>query len=91
MNETTAHIVVSGLVQGVGFRYFVSRNAVQLGVTGFVRNLPDGRVEILACGAQGAIADLVAALRVGPRASRVTDVALDWVPSTESFDNFEVR
>jgi acylphosphatase len=91
MNDASAHIVVSGLVQGVGYRYFTARNAEGLGVTGFVRNLPDGRVEIFANGERGRISDFVAVLKVGPRASRVTDVALDWVASKETFDRFEVR
>jgi acylphosphatase len=91
MNDSSAHIVVSGLVQGVGYRYFVSRRAEELGLTGYVRNLPDGRVEIHACGDKGRIADLVAVLRVGPRASGVRDVAIEWVKSGEAFDRFEIR
>jgi acylphosphatase len=91
MNGRCAHIVVSGLVQGVGYRYFALRRAEKLGVTGYARNLPDGRVEILACGAEGLIADFVAILRVGPAASSVGDVAVEWVKPGEIFDRFEIR
>ena len=91
MSDTAAHIVVSGLVQGVGYRWFASRNAEELGITGFVRNLPDGRVEVLACGDRGRISDLVALLRVGPRSSQVRDLALDWVTPDHAYSGFEVR
>jgi acylphosphatase len=91
MNDPAAHIIVSGLVQGVGYRYFASRKADELGVTGFVRNIPDGRVEIVARGDRGLIAELVALLKVGPRAARVRDVAVNWIDSGERFDRFEVR
>ena len=91
MGDSAAHIVVSGLVQGVGFRYLTSRRADELELTGYVRNLPDGRVEILARGDRGRIADLVALLRVGPRSASVREVAVEWVTPTEQFDRFEVR
>ncbi|HLF13836.1 MAG TPA: acylphosphatase [Bacteroidota bacterium] len=86
-----AHIIVSGLVQGVGYRFFVSSKAEDLGLTGYVRNLPDGNVEILAMGPRGLIGELVAALKIGPRASRVRGVSLDWVTPAEEFDRFEIR
>jgi acylphosphatase len=91
MNGRGAHIVVSGLVQGVGYRYFASRGAQRLGVTGYARNLPDGRVEVLACGAEGTIADFVALLRVGPAASSVRAVAVEWMKTDEHFNRFEIR
>jgi acylphosphatase len=91
MNGSCAHIVVSGLVQGVGYRYFASRRAERLGLTGYARNLPDGRVEILACGAEGLIADFVNLLRIGPPASDVRDVAVRWVKQGETYDRFEIR
>jgi acylphosphatase len=91
MNGSCAHIVVSGLVQGVGYRYFASRRAEKLGLTGYARNLPDGRVEILACGEDGLIAEFVKLLGVGPAASSVRDIALEWVKPGETFDRFEIR
>jgi len=69
--------VVSGRVQGVYFRAATREQAVRLGVTGHVRNLPDGRVEVLACGAPGAVAALRDWLRSGPPMARVSGVACD--------------
>jgi acylphosphatase len=66
--------LVSGVVQGVGFRYFVLRRATSLGLAGWTRNLPDGRVEVVAKGESGDLAALEEALRQGPRHSRVADV-----------------
>ncbi len=73
-----ARILVSGHVQGVGFRYFTARHARRLGLGGFVQNLPDGRVEVVAQGARGALEQLVAALRQGPPGAAVRDVRVDW-------------
>ena len=66
--------VVSGRVQGVGFRWFVLRNAEALGVAGWARNRPDGRVEVVARGAAAAIEELDGLLRLGPRLARVDSV-----------------
>jgi acylphosphatase len=65
---------VEGRVQGVGYRYFVQREADALKVTGFVRNMPDGSVEVVAEGAEGALATLEARLREGPSFARVASV-----------------
>jgi acylphosphatase len=66
--------LVHGRVQGVGYRYFVLRQAERLGVSGFVRNLPDGRVEVMAEGDDGALGDLEQSLREGPSFCAVTEV-----------------
>jgi acylphosphatase len=65
--EVAVRWVISGRVQGVGFRWFTLRRAQALGLTGWVSNLPDGRVEVVAKGPSEAIADLEAALREGPQ------------------------
>jgi len=65
---------VSGRVQGVYFRGATQRRAEELGVTGYARNLPDGRVEVLACGAADAVASLCEWLWEGPPSARVTAV-----------------
>ena len=67
--------VVDGMVQGVGFRYFVRRKALELGLSGSVRNLPDGRVEVVASGASESTDQLEAALWRGPSLARVTNVS----------------
>ncbi|HMK29884.1 MAG TPA: acylphosphatase [Terriglobales bacterium] len=66
--------VVRGRVQGVGFRWFVEREAQALGIAGWVRNNPDSSVEVLAVGTREQIAVLRKKLREGPRAARVDDV-----------------
>lgn len=66
--------LVAGHVQGVGFRYFVQRTATALGLTGWVRNLPDGRVEVLGQGEAAALAELGRALARGPQRAIVTGV-----------------
>ena len=66
--------VVRGRVQGVGFRWFVEREAHMLGIAGWVRNRPDGSVEVLAMGSRDQLVGLRARLRQGPRAARVDEV-----------------
>ena len=72
----TRRYVVSGRVQGVGFRWFVEREAATLGITGWVRNRDDGRVEVMATGTREQLRALDARLREGPRAARVDEVAV---------------
>jgi acylphosphatase len=67
--------VVSGKVQGVGFRWFVRQEARRLGVSGWVRNLPDGRVELVAGGPHLQVRRLLEHVRVGPQASQVDSVS----------------
>ena len=70
----TVRFTVSGRVQGVGFRWFVMREATRLDLAGYVRNLPDGTVEVVAQGSVAALATLESALRHGPPAARVQGV-----------------
>jgi len=89
--ELCAHIIVSGLVQGVGFRYFVCRQATKLGLTGYVRNLYDGNVQIIANGERSVLEEFVKTVRVGPRAAQVRDFSVDWQPADEVCRGFEIR
>jgi len=70
----TRRFTVTGHVQGVGFRWFVARHARSLGLSGYARNLEDGRVEVLASGEEPALARLEELLRSGPANARVTGV-----------------
>jgi acylphosphatase len=70
----TRRFVVRGRVQGVGFRWFVEREAYTLGIAGWVRNNADGSVEVLAMGTRDQLMNLRSRLRQGPRAARVDDV-----------------
>ena len=82
--------LVRGSVQGVGFRYFVHDKATSLGVTGWVRNLDDGAVEVYAIGSPDRLSDLAAALHVGPRMANVRSVE-EREEAVESLSGFSVR
>ena len=90
-NVTAVHLFVSGLVQGVGFRDFTRREARRVGVVGWVRNLPDGRVEVWAEGPPSAIAAFVEQVRRGPRAARVTEVQEQPASPSGAWTDFEIR
>ncbi len=83
--------VVRGRVQGIGFRDYVLTRAGFLGLTGYVRNLPDGRsVEIVAEGARPDLEQLLDYLREGPRISRIDAVDAEWREATGAYDRFGV-
>ncbi|MBN2149387.1 MAG: acylphosphatase [Anaerolineales bacterium] len=90
-NNTRLHAVVSGRVQGVSFRYFVSEQAQRIGVKGWVRNRWQGTVEVMAEGTEYELKILLDALRQGPPAARVDDVDYEWLPGTGEFSSFWVR
>lgn len=84
--------VVEGVVQGVGFRWFVVRRAQQVGLAGWVRNVPDGRVELVAEGPASSLDALAVALTEGPPHAQVTQVVRTAVRADEVFPQpFEVR
>lgn len=82
---------VSGRVQGVGFRFFVQREATRLGLCGWVRNTADGDVELVARGSRQALGELVKALWEGPALARVHNVAVTWEEPDPGLKRFEVR
>jgi acylphosphatase len=77
------HYLVKGRVQGVGFRWFVQREAAELGLRGWVRNTDDGHVEIIAAGEPNVLAELTAELHKGSRGSRVDAVVEHELAETE--------
>ncbi|HEX4750008.1 MAG TPA: acylphosphatase [Bryobacteraceae bacterium] len=81
---------VSGTVQGVGFRFFVQDKARELGLTGWTRNLGDGRVEVYAIGSEKNLNELAAALHVGPRMADVRHVE-QRDEALEKLSGFDVR
>jgi acylphosphatase len=85
------HVIVHGRVQGVNFRASTIRKSASLGVTGWVRNLRDGTVEVTAEGQEQDLNALIAFLREGPPAANVTNVDTRWKPATGEFDEFQVR
>lgn len=85
------HAVVKGSVQGVGFRYWVQREAWLAGLSGWVRNLPDGSVECVAEGPRPSLEDLASRLAQGPQMASVNDVHLDWDQPVGDEQGFEIR
>ena len=86
----TIDITVSGRVQAVGFRAFTRRNAIMLGVRGFVENLDDGRVHAILEGDDHQVEKLIELVRQGPRMSKVRDIRVK--PANRvGFTNFDVR
>ena len=85
------HAIIDGSVQGVGFRMFVLEHAQSLGLTGWVRNTYDGRVEVTAEGQPTQVERFIEKLRLGPRSAFVTEVEKEFRPATGEFTTFEVR
>ncbi len=90
-DRVRARLVVSGRVQGVAYRQSTVDEARRLGVAGWVRNLPDGRVEALAEGERRAVEALAAWCRRGPRLARVDDVQLSWEAARDDLTGFDIR
>ena len=89
--QVRVHVVVSGLVQGVGYRYFVYNKAMSLTLTGYVRNLFSGDVEIEAEGDRSLVEEFMKQIKVGPRAAHVADMKIEWIKCTETHSGFEVQ
>lgn len=84
------HCIVSGRVQMVLYRDFAQRKARGLGLAGYVKNLPEGTVEVMAQGEHEALESLVAQLQRGPMFSRVDDVHVVWHEPRERFEGFRI-
>lgn len=91
MSHVRVHCRIHGRVQGVYFRAATQHQAQQLGLTGWVRNCPDGTVELLAEGEQADVQDLVVWCHHGPTAARVTHVQVDWDEASRNLPPFEIR
>jgi len=85
------HIWVKGVVQGVGFRFFTVREARGLGISGWVRNTPDGSVEIAAEGEEWQLKEFTGSVKVGPSHSSVTGIEVKEEEYQNEFNGFEVR
>jgi acylphosphatase len=86
-----ATIIVDGVVQGVGFRYFVLRNANALGLKGYTKNLFTGEVLTEVEGEEGMIHELIKKLKVGPSHAYVKNCKVEWKEFQNEFKDFEVR
>ena len=86
----TVNIKITGKVQGVGFRYFVLRQAQELSINGWVSNKPNGDVGALAQGEKADLERFIAKVKQGPSFSRVDDVILNWEDGQENYTSFEI-
>lgn len=86
----SAHVFIKGRVQGVGFRHFTRVNSRKVGVNGWVKNLPDGRVEAVFEGAEEDVETMIERCKEGPRSARVRDIDVEWEETSGEFDSFQV-
>jgi len=89
-DKARAHIFVSGRVQGVGFRWSVLNKARQFGIKGWVRNLPDGRVEAVFEGNKEIVEKIISWTKEGPYFAKVEKVDVQWENYTGEFEDFTV-
>jgi acylphosphatase len=90
-NQVFRRYLVSGRVQGVGFRWFVEREARLIGVGGWVRNLDDGAVEVLASGTNAQLGSLYEKLKEGPRAARIDEVEVEDAAPFTGYTTFQIE
>ncbi len=88
--DSCVRIIVTGVVQGVGFRWFVEESALGLGLTGWVKNRLDGSVELEAEGYKNMLNELIKVLHIGPRASTVKGVNVEWKPYEKKYNSFKI-
>ena len=89
--EVRAEILVNGLVQGVGYRYFVLREAKRLDLNGYTENLFSGEVLTVVEGEKAMIEDLISKLKVGPIHAAVKNCRVEWQEPLHDFTTFEIR
>ena len=85
------NVIFAGLVQGVGFRYFVKRKADEFEIKGFVRNLADGTVEVVAEGDEETLRKFLEAIEDGPPLSEVRGMRYEFLDKEGGFESFEIR
>jgi acylphosphatase len=89
--KTRAHVFISGTVQGVFFRSETRDEAKRLGVAGWVRNMPDGKVEAVFEGEEKSVKEIIEFCKRGPPGARVADIHVVWENYTGEFRDFEIR
>ena len=85
------HLRVTGIVQGVGYRYFIQDRATELGVAGIARNRSDGSVEVEAMGTEQQLQQLIAAAKQGPGSGLVDAVEIEWSTPSNKWYSFEIE
>ena len=89
--DAAIHVFITGRVQGVGFRFFVRAKASAYGVDGFVRNLPDGRVEVVAAGERPVLKGFIENLQQGPPDSSGRECRVEWLSSAVGYEGFTIE
>jgi acylphosphatase len=89
--EKKIHVLISGKVQGVWYRASTQKKALSLGLHGWVRNLKDGRVEMVAQGEEAQLQALLVWCKRGPELARVKNLDVQWSPTLESLQGFSAR
>jgi len=89
--KSRVHVVIYGIVQGVGYRYSTYRKALQLGITGWVRNKSDGSVEAVFEGSHEKLEEMLSWCRKGPIGAHVSEIDVQWEEGDERYNNFEIR
>ena len=90
MTDSAVHIIADGRVQGVGFRFFVRQHASSLGLTGWVRNCIDGKVEIHAEGEHATLELFIGHVRQGPTFGHVDDLVIEWTQPERIYSGFDI-
>ncbi len=90
MSSVAAELLVRGLVQGVGYRYFCYRSATNLNLKGWAKNNPDRSVTAYVEGDRSAIEDFIKDIKIGPPSASVTDVIVKWSDFTGKYDSFDI-
>ncbi len=85
------HLIISGRVQGIFFRHNTNKVANKLGLTGFVRNLPDGNVEVIAEGDEEKLKELIAFCKKGPEGAYVEDIKIEYGKPKKEFSAFSIK
>lgn len=88
--KTKVKIIIKGFVQGVGYRYYCYRKAVEYGITGYAKNLNDGQVEVSAEGEQSLIYDFIKELKIGNAGSKVNSVNIKELPFENEYEEFKI-
>ena len=91
MDKICRHVYLEGRVQGVGFRAFTRRNAQRLGVSGWVKNLSDGRVEAVIYGEKDKVEDLISRMETGPSVAKVEGIEVEEQETPPAEKNFQIR
>ncbi|MDZ7719687.1 MAG: acylphosphatase [Balneolaceae bacterium] len=92
METTSKHLIISGRVQGVGFRYFTYKTAKKLNIKGWVKNLQDGTVETVFTGSPENVYNMMEELKEGPASAKVQNVEeVELTTDTDNFNDFTIR